>query len=226
MKKAFQVLASGVALGLASAAALAAPAGAVATADGRTVITPGSVASPVVRRAPVPMGLKEIYSTFNTDPDNAYDCCNAWTISAVGSIVGSLQDVAMPFTPSANYTVTAINVAVGYVTGTNGVAITLNADAGGVPGAAIKKGTVTGLPSFGSCCATASIGGGADGAPVTAGTQYWVVVKTNKMSPDTWNAWNFNNVGARGTFAFNQGGGWQLASDVLSAFSVMGKSAP
>lgn len=224
MKKAFQVLA-GAALALSSAAALAGPNGAFATADGRTFINPGSVTSPVVRRAPVPAGLQEIYSTFNTNPDDAYGCCSGWTISAVGSIVGSLQDVAMPFTPSDNYTVTAITVAVGYVAGTNGVAITLNADAGGVPGAAIKKGTVTGLPAFGTCCTTVSIGGGASGAPVTAGTQYWVVVKTNQMSADTWNAWNHNNVGAVGTFAFNTGSGWQTASDLLSAFSVMGKKA-
>jgi hypothetical protein len=223
VKEAFQALALAVAA-LSCASALAGPAGAVATADGRTIITPGSAATPVVRRAPVPMGLKEIYSTFNTDPDDAYGCCSGWTVSAVGSIVGSLQDVAMPFTPSANYIATAINVGAGYVAGTNGVAITLNEDAGGVPGAEIKKGTVTGLPAFGTCCTTVSIGGGAGGAPVTAGTQYWVVVKTNQVSADTWNAWNHNNIGAIGTFAFNTGAGWQLATDTLSAFSVMGKA--
>lgn len=226
MKEAFKVLACVAALTLCSAQALAGGAGAVATPDGRTVIAAGSSNAPVVQRKIKPFGVKEIYSTFNTNPDDAYNCCSGWTISAVGSIVGSLQDVAMPFTPDANYTVLAVDVAVGYVAGTNGVAITINEDAGGVPGAAIKKGTVTGLPSFGSCCVTATIGGGAGGAPVTAGTQYWVVVKTNQVSWDTWNAWNHNNVGHVGTFAYNTGAGWQVASDLLSAFSVMGKSAP
>jgi hypothetical protein len=221
VKKAFQALALAVAA-LSGASALAGPAGAFATADGRTFITPGSVAAPVIARKPQTLGLKEIYSNFNVNPDSAYDCCGGWTVSAVGSIVGSQQEIAMPFTPDADYIVRSINVAVGYVTGTNGVAITLNEDAGGIPGKAIKKATVTGLPTFGTCCVTASVG--SSGSVVTGGTQYWVVVKTNQVSADTWNAWNFNNIGQIGTFAFNTGLGWQVATDALSAFSVMGKA--
>lgn len=225
MKEAFPLLSTlAMALTLFSATALAGPAGAVATADGRTTIEARSLAPVTGRQVQLPLGAKEIYSNFNTDVDNAYDCCNGWTVSAVGSILGFRQDVAMPFTPAKNYTVKTINVAVGWVAGTNGAAISLNEDSGGVPGAVIKKGSVTGLPTFGTCCVTASIG--AKGAPVVAGTQYWVVVKTDKKTADTWDAWNFNNIGAAGTFAFDSGTGWQLTSSTLGAFSVVGKSAP
>jgi hypothetical protein len=223
VKEAFAVLSGLAAMTVLSASALAAgPNGATAHADGRTTIATGAGAAAVLPRQSLGVdGLKEIYSTYNTDPNNAYDCCSGWTISAEGSVVGARQDVAMPFTPSANYAVKTISVAVGYVTGTNGVTVSLNADAGGVPGGVIKKGHVTGLPTFGTCCVTVSIG--TKGSPVNAGTQYWVVVKTDKKTPDTWDAWNMNNVGLQGTFAFNTGTGWQASSGPLGAFNVVGK---
>jgi hypothetical protein len=207
-----------------SASALAAgPNGATATADGRTTIAAGAFASPVTpRKVPPPsVLLKEIVNTFNSDAENAYNCCSGWTISAVGSIVGAQQDVAMPFTPSNNYAVKTITVAVGYVAGTNGVTVSLNADAGGLPGAVLRKGALTGLPVFGTCCTTVSIGG--KGTPLTAGTQYWVVVKTDKKTADTWDAWNQNNIGLSGPFAFDNGTGWQLTTGTTAAYSVLGK---
>jgi hypothetical protein len=214
VKNVFRFLACVAALTALQTSAIAAP----GAPDSTTITRPAGTT--VVSRV-LPQGAKEIYSTFNTDPDNAYDCCNGWTISAPGSIVGARQDVAMPFTPDKNYAVKTVTVAVGYVTGTNGVTISLNQDAGGVPGAVIKRGRVTGLPSFGSCCVTASIG--TKGAAVAAGTTYWVVVNTDKKSADTWNAWNWNNVGMQGAFAFNNGTGWQASSGTLAAFSVAGK---
>lgn len=219
MKEAFAFI-GGLAASLAfSASALAA--GATLSADGRTTIAVGATQVKPMQLPAKVQGLKEIVNTFNTDPNNAYDCCNGWTVSAVGSIVGFQQNVAMPFTPDKNYAVKTVTVAVGYVAGTNGATVSLNADAGGVPGAVIKKMAVTGLPVFGTCCVTASIGG--KGSPVTAGTQYWVVVKTDKKTADTWDAWNMNNIGASGTFAFDTGTGWQLTSGPTGAYSVLGK---
>jgi hypothetical protein len=222
VKEAFAVLSGLAAMTVLSASALAAgPVGATAHADGRTTISAGALSAPLVPGQVPTGGGKTIYSTYNSDVNNLYDCCSGWTISSEGSIVGARQDVAMPFTPSNNYAVKAITAAVGYVAGTNAVTISLNADAGGLPGAVLRKATVTGLPAFGGCCVTASIGG--KGTPVTSGTQYWVVVKTDKKSPDTWDAWNLNNTGAQGTFAFNTGTGWQATSGPLAAFSVSGK---
>lgn len=220
MKVAFTVLGCLAALSMFSASAQAT--NAVATPDGRTTISAGSFSGPVVPRQFMhTQGMKVIADTFNSDPNNAYDCCSGWTVSATGSILGFQQYVAMPFTPDKNYSVKTITVAVGYVAGTNGATVSLNADAGGLPGAVIKKGALTGLPVFGTCCTTVSMG--AKGSAVTAGTQYWVVVQTDKKTADTWDAWNYNNVGMSGAFAFDPGTGWVLTSGPTSAYSVLGK---
>lgn len=218
MKVAFAVLALAASMAFSVSTQAAGANGAVATPDGRTTISAGAFAGP---RTPLqsPLGLKTIYSNYATDGD-AYNCCSGWTISAEGSIIGAQQWVAMPFTPSANYAVKTITVAVGYVTGTNGATVSLNSDAGGLPGAVLKKGAVTGLPVFGTCCTTVSIG--AKGTPVLAGTQYWVVVKTDKKTADTWDAWNQSFI-ASGPFAFDNGTGWQLTSGPEGAYSVLGK---
>ena len=84
---------------------------------------------------------------------------------------------AAAFTPTANHTVTKIEVGVGYVEGTNGLTLALYNDASGVPGTQIKAFAVSGLPNFGSCCMVVSATDYA-GIAVTAGTQYSVVMKT------------------------------------------------
>src|SRR5262245_4553745 len=114
VKEAFRVLGGLVALTIIGSSALAAPTGAVATPDGRTTIA-ASGAAVMPRHLQTPQGGKVIVNTFNADSENAYNCCSGWTISAEGSPPGR-QDVAMPFTPSKNYAVKTITVAVGYVT--------------------------------------------------------------------------------------------------------------
>lgn len=167
--------------------------------------------------------LTTIVSTFNTDPNNAYahNGISAWTISAAGSELGFRSDMAVPFTPSKDYTLKTITVAVTYFSGTNGVTISLNADAAGLPGAVLRKGSVTNLPAAGTCCTTVSIG--AKGVQVKAGTPYWVVVKTDAKTADTWDGWNYNNINASGPFAYNDGRGWALKrKGIWPAFSVTG----
>lgn len=226
MKKAFAVLGSLLAFSFIGASALAAgPAGVTTSADGRTTASATTIPPSFVvphRSQFHTEGLTEIYSTFNSDSTNAYDCCGGWTISARDSVVGLRQAVAMPFTPAADANVTKIGVAVGYVTGVNGVSVALYSDSAGLPGEVIERFKVSSLPTFGECCVTESVH--LKGVPVTAGTQYWVVVKTGKIGDATWAAWNFNTISALGPFAFNQGGGWQLSGDSsLSAFNVLAK---
>jgi hypothetical protein len=165
--------------------------------------------------------LAVLFNNFNSDPNNVYECCVGYTISGPSSAVAATYADAMPFTPGMNATVTKIAVAVGYVTGTNAVTVSLNADSGGLPGAVLKKFNLSGLPAFGSCCVVETHGTG--GVPVTAGTQYWVVVKTTKKTKDTWDAWNLNNTDTSSqTFAFYNNGSWGLTSGTLAAFKVMG----
>jgi len=219
MKKTFVALASALTLCLIGQSATAA--GSTQTtlsADGRmTLVAPGSVAS-LGHTYVVPNDLTTIYTTFNEDVSNLYNCCSGWTVSSAGSIVGAKQAVAMPFTPSANGKVKQVVLGIGWVTGVNKVTVSVNADAGGVPGAALRKGGASDLPTFGSCCDTVAVS--VKGIPVSAGTTYWVVATAKK---DTWAAWNNNTIGAEGPFAFDAGSGWQATSGNLSAFSVLGK---
>lgn len=172
--------------------------------------------------APDEAPMSKIFS--NLGPaGNVYQCCIGWTISAVGSIVGQQNWIAEGFTPAADATVFKVKVAVGYVTGTNGVTIALAQDAGGIPGTILRKWNKTGLPTFGTCC-TLIAGKDVNGIPVSGGTQYWLVVKTSGKTPDTWDAFNFSNSGL-GPLANNTGNGWQNLGDGNSqgAFAVLGQ---
>jgi hypothetical protein len=219
MKKTFTALAAALTLCLIGQPATAAGSTqATLSADGRmTLIAPGSVAS-LGHTYVVPDGLKTIYSTFSDDESNLYNCCNGWTVSAVGSIVGAKQAIAMPFTPETNVKVKQIVLGIGWVTGANKVTVSLASDAGGVPGATLKKAGASDLPTFGTCCDTTAVA--VKGIALSAGTTYWVIATAKK---DTWAAWNNNTIGADGPFAFDGGSGWQATSGNLSAFSVLGK---
>ena len=123
-----------------------------------------------------------------TYPKGQYWCCSGYNI--MGPSQGE-QWMAAPFTPSANHTVNTIEVAVGYSQGkTNGVVVSLNQDNNGVPGKALKTWNASGLPRFGTCCGLV-VKSDSAGIPVSAGTQYWVVLSTNKNELDTVDAWNF-----------------------------------
>jgi hypothetical protein len=123
-------------------------------------------------------------------PDGVYWCCTGATISGPNSIIGAEYWAAEGFTANTS-TIKNVKVAVGYVTGnTTDVIVSLNADNGGVPGAALKhwKSTVT-SNAFGSCCGVEAHG---INVSVTPGTQYWIVVSTEADS-DIWAAWNVND---------------------------------
>ncbi len=49
---------------------------------------------------------------------------------------------------------------------------------------------MTGFPSYGSCC-TLTVKN-VKGVPLTGGHQYWIVVKTDAASQDSYISWNYN----------------------------------
>jgi hypothetical protein len=164
--------------------------------------------------------LKKIFTNLGSG-SSVYNCCTGWTISAVGSVIGQQNWIGEAFTPKSNSTITKVKVAVGYVTGTNGVTFGISKDNGGVPGGLLKSWSKTGLPTFGTCC-TLLTGKIAAGIPVSGGTQYWLVVKTSGKTPDTWDAFNLSNSGT-GTLANNTGSGWNnLGNNQQGAFAVLG----
>ena len=218
MKKAVTSLAAALTLCLIGLPASAAGSSqASLSADGRmTHIAPGAAHS--VRSSHVaPAGMTAIVNTFNDDPNNAYDCCVGWTLSSVGSIVGAKQSIAIPFTPSADTNLREVDVGIGWVTGANHVTLSLAADSNGMPGDSIKRAQEEDFPVFGTCCEVKS----QPSKPIAlmGGVQYWIVAR---VTADTWSAWNLNNIGAEGTFAYNPGGGWVVTSGTQTAIAVYG----
>jgi hypothetical protein len=136
-------------------------------------------------------GLVTIFSNLASQyPNGEFWCCTGYNI--MGPAVGE-QWMAAAFTPGANHTVTKVTVAVGYSQGTtNGAVLSLNSDNNGVPGRALKTWTLANLPVFGTCCALVAKSS-ASGIPVTAGKQYWIVLKTNGSQLDTVDSWNVDD---------------------------------
>jgi hypothetical protein len=124
--------------------------GIVTTKDGHQTIATKPAPYTVPLQTDALSGLTVIYSNASKYPLGMYWCCAGWTIS--GSSNGTQYADAMPFTPSANATVKEIGVAVGYVSGTNEVTVSLNADSSGLPGSPLGSFTVSNLPIFGTCC--------------------------------------------------------------------------
>jgi len=212
------------ALTLAGIASLAAAGrhGIVLSQDGRTVITKQSPShiTPFVE----PVALTTIAGNLSKYPNGVYFCCYGNTISGPNSALGTAYWAAIPFTPTADTSVRAIEVSVGYIEGANGVTISLNADASGVPGAQIAGGDVLGLQPYGDCCQLA-VAKGRGGVPVNAGTQYWVVVSTSSNLSTAFDAWAFNSTDMRAlpiAFYSSSSGVWGASQSLLPGYAVLG----
>jgi hypothetical protein len=152
------------------------------------------------------------------------------------------DQIAAAFTPSANHTATKIEVAVvqsslGY--GTAGFTLSLNQDAGGVPGKALLTAQLPGLPNNGSgwCCALI-VGSIPSGIALSGGTQYWVVVNGQGSQTSDAAAWDMNAtdqlhpfldaVYCSYTSKCPNGNGWYPFSGTIygtgAAFAVLGSS--
>ncbi len=138
-------------------------------------------------------GLVTIFSNLASQyPNGEYWCCTGYNIMGQNSGVGE-QWIGAAFTPTANHTATTVTVAVGFSQGTtNGAVLTLNSDSHGVPGKVLKSWTLSNLPTFGTCCTLVAKSSGS-GAPLSAGKQYWVVLKTNGSQLDTVDGWNVDD---------------------------------
>jgi len=162
--------------------------------------------------------LKEIYSSFNGNEAELYDCCQVWVVSTVKSDFHARYTLAMAFTPARDAIIRRIQLALSSESGRNALSISLHADEGGMPGKALQAFEVKDIPPEGNCCEVESVG--PVDTLVRKGRTYWVVAKA---SADTEGGWNFNSIGAAGLFAFNTGDGWQIRDLPLGAFRVLGE---
>jgi hypothetical protein len=98
---------------------------------------------------------------------------------------------AIAFIPAFDYVATSIKAAVEWGAGTNGVVVSLDRDDDGVPGAALASVKLQNLPKFGTCCQLEAATF-AKGVALTAGTQYWIEVSTDRTESTTYATWVFN----------------------------------
>jgi len=200
--------------------------GIVTSSDGRHIIA----TKPSIHVTPAPdidAGLTTIAGNLSKYPNGVFFCCYGLTISGPDSFLGAAYWDAIPFTPTANYTVKALEASVGWgFNGANGVTLSLNEDSGGLPGKALATANLTNLEGYGSCCKLA-IAKAPGGIPVSQGTQYWLVVSTSSGTAATYDGWAFNSTDMRAyplaTYS-STAGFWSLVSDVLPGYAVLGSA--
>jgi len=155
-----------------------------------------------------------LFSNFGPDPTDLYDASNGYFVSGPNNAFnGQMQDIAIPFKARANANVVGIKYAVQeYLElGAAGFKASLNADAGGLPGASLASADVKIKISFGDPCCALTQWKLTTPVAVTKGTQYWVVGTTDQKTNTAINTWSFVYNDAPGTFAFQQdNGGWIL----------------
>ena len=148
---------------------------------------PGAYTPPPQR----PAGLVTIFSNLATKyPKSLYFCCYSYSVEGPNSGGHELWD-AEAFTPASDQTVTRIEIAITLGAGTNEAVVAIYNDNSGVPGTALKTWHVTNLSGYNTCCDLAVLKDNA-GIPLTAGHQYWVVLKTDSTNKDSGIQWHAN----------------------------------
>jgi hypothetical protein len=151
--------------------------------------------------------------------------------AVTGSGVGApgFEEVAVAFTPTGNFNVTQLDLAVTFsgiagVFGTDDATVSLESSSSGAPGTVLGSWAISSLPpsSTGTALDTIAV----NNIAISAGTQYWVVVSPNSTSTDDIWATNSNTTGVFGSESINQGSSWvSLAPYDLAAFDVQGTAA-
>jgi len=172
-------------------------------------------------------------------PGNPYDCCNGATITGSG-FPGGYSDIgASAFTVggSGTFSVSQIDVGVGYVGSLHTFYASIWTDVGGLPGSQVSGAYWTNLVTntqFGSCPPNCSNNGGLvtvsgiSGVSLTGGQSYFMLVGPVNLNDDSWNAWNLNNQNQNGITLYSIDGGatWNSRGiSPLDAFDVQGSAS-
>lgn len=175
-------------------------------------------------------GTEVIYSNFGSG--YAYNPDSGWTEDGP-DISSPYYLQAMAFTPTTgDYQLTQLDLAIGWISGTNGYKLYLDEDNRGVPGKEIAEWDVTGLYTFGTCCSVETIKVQTDTLHgkilLLQGVQYWLVPIVNS---NEWAAWDLNSVSASGNGALSTDGGkiWTMLpydapGSPNGAFDVLGRN--
>jgi hypothetical protein len=154
-----------------------------------------------------PAGLATIFTNLGPSNTDLYYSLSGWYVAGTNAPDTTEQWIGLPFTPKANSHVTRVQLALGYISGTNKFIVGVYNDNGsGAPGTPIQQFAMQNAPAFGVCCALVTKVLSGAGIPVAAGKTYWLVASSNNTSaPDFEAAWQFSNLAV----AYDpQEGGW------------------
>lgn len=192
-----------------------------------TVLAMFFLAPPICMASPV-----TIFSDYGLGM--TFSGTSGWCVSGPSTLnCGPLNVrwVASPFTPTGNFILTQVDLALLAFTGTSGGIIELVNSSGGLPGSTVLESwTTTGLSS--GNLSLASIGGVA----LDAGTQYWLIAMP--LAADTLDVWRNeptgllggmvvcfgppNNSGTGNNGCISKAGTTWFSQNSLTAFDVLG----
>lgn len=157
-----------------------------------------------------------------------YQCCAGLPITGNQTPGGTSYTQANLFTSLASGSVSQIDLAVGYVSGTNAFFASVFTDNNGLPGTQLYRiDNLSSSQRFGQCCGLVTITG-ITGLDLTAGQQYFVVLGPETLTSTTSEQWNLNNQGVNGLELYSTNGGQSWISNgtgnPLGAFDVIGAS--
>jgi hypothetical protein len=206
----------------------------VVSQDGRHMIALKTPSHFTLRDTSSDTKLTTIGGNLSDFPFGIYFCCFGNTIAQGPPSFLFTSWVAVPFTPTADALVKRVEVPIGtYSTTEINFLVSINEDAGGIPGAALKTFHAQAPNQYGSCCSL-DVANDAAGIPVKAGTQYWVAVTTGSKH-DFFGGWPFNSTDMRAhpiagyckgpaTYCGTTNNGkWVAGQEVTPAFAVLGQ---
>ncbi|UCC98108.1 MAG: hypothetical protein JSW66_19955 [Phycisphaerales bacterium] len=157
-------------------------------------------------------------------PGDTYNTSVGWTIGFAGSDFDSASQL-FSIVPATPHYLDKIELAVGWVLGTNQLDVWLMSDAAGQPGVIIEVFSFTdAMGSFGA--ANPPLAANSVLRPVLyPGTPYWLAASAPVS--DTWAAWNQSLPAINGMVAYREGLGlWNVNSGPLGAFRLTGSPIP
>lgn len=162
-----------------------------------------------------------IYSDFGSG--YSFNTTNGWDVDPV-------QIIAEAFTPSSDFTLTQIDIALSFdnaFSGTNGATVELVNDANGSPGSTVLEyWDLTNLPDSSTSFTPETLTSSSN-PTLSSGTQYWVEVFPADLTT-YYDVWNWNNQGQTGVaYSTDSGVTWTFDSAATaSAFDVLGTPVP
>lgn len=172
-----------------------------------------------------PASADIVFSNFG--PGNSYDVSSGWVAAGPTAEFDASSEWAFAFTPSGNFTLTQIDVAISNSEAPISVTLSLDHASGGLPGATIESWTITDLPIFGVPPIVVQTVTPVSPVSLVSGTEYWLAASA---AGDTIDAWNFALAGPNAPAALNTGSGWALQTltppEFSGAFDVEGSVVP